>query len=72
MFFLYKNQFLGDKCNIVGFFAVLFDILPKLNDFVNPNDCIGKITCTSIRLQPVFIKKKLEVNRKQIYLVKKG
>ena len=34
------------------------------SDFVISDDCIGKITLKSIRLYPVFIKKKFEVNRK--------
>ena len=52
-FFIYKNQFLGEKLEILGFF--FFKILPNFSDFVNYNDCIGKSTSKSIRLQPVFI-----------------
>ena len=43
-------------------------ILPKFNNFVNSDDCIGKITSKYIRLQPVFIQKtKIEVNKKQTF-----
>ena len=38
------------------------------SDFINSYDCIGKITSNSIRLQPVFIKKKMfEVDKKQTF-----
>ena len=33
------------------------EILKKFNDFVNSDDCIGKITSKPIRLYPIFIKK---------------
>ena len=42
------------------FFAVFFfEIFPKFCDFVNSDDCIEKITSKAIRLQPVFIQKKI-------------
>ena len=41
------------------FFAFFFEILPKLSDFVNSGDYIGKITSKSIRLQTVFIQKNI-------------
>ena len=45
LFIFKKNQFLGEKWKIIGFlFAVHKEILPKLSDFVNSDDCIGKIT----------------------------
>ena len=44
-----------------------FEIHPKFSDFVNSGDWIGKITSTSIRLQPVFILKRFEGNRKQFF-----
>ena len=31
----------------------------KFSDFVDIDDCIGKITLKSIRLQPVFVEKKI-------------
>ena len=42
---------------MLGFFAVFYEILPKFSDFINSDDCIGKITSKSMRLQPVFIQK---------------
>ena len=53
------------------FFAVLFKLLPKISDFINSDDCIGKITSNSIRLKPVLFKKRFEVNKKQIIFCKK-
>ena len=38
--------------------------------FVNSDDCIGKITSKSIRLPPVLIQTKCEVDQKRFYLVK--
>ena len=32
-----------------------FKLPPKLSDFINSEDCIGKITSESIILYPVFI-----------------
>ena len=47
---------------------VFFEILPKLSVFVNTDDCIGKFTTKSIRLQLVFLsKKKFEVNKKSYF-----
>ena len=44
------------------FFAVFFfKLLPKLNDFINFDDCIGRITTNSIRLYAVFIQKKVSI-----------
>ena len=44
-------------------FFSFFKLLLKFSDFVNSDDCIGKITSKSIRLF-FFIKKKIEVNRR--------
>ena len=52
---MYKNQFLGEKLIFLDF----FEILPNFNDFVNSDDCIGKITSKSIRLKSVFIQKNI-------------
>ena len=42
------------------FFSVFFfEIVPKFCDFVNSDDCIGKILSESIRLQTFFIQKKI-------------
>ena len=41
------------------FIAVFIEIPSKFSDFVNFNDCIGKIISKSIRLEPVFIQKKI-------------
>ena len=48
--------------------AVFFDILPKFSDFVNFDYCIGKITSESIRLQPVFVQKRLKVSKKLFFV----
>ena len=48
---------------LTGFF---FKLLPKFYDFVNSNEYIRKITSKSIRIYPVFIKKKFEGNKKGI------
>ena len=42
-------------------------LFPKLSDFVNSDDCIGKITTNSIKLQPLFIQKRFKVNKKHIF-----
>ena len=58
---------LGEKLNIPGFFCIFFlEIFTRSSDFVNSVDCVGKITSKSVRLQPVFIQKRFEVNKKQI------
>ena len=58
-----KINFKITKCRF--FFAVsFFEILPKFIYFVNSDDFIGKITSKSIRLQPLFIKKRFKVNKK--------
>ena len=38
------------------FFAVFFKLLPKFDDFINSDDCIGKMTSKPIRNFPVFNK----------------
>ena len=58
--FIYDNQFLGEQLkSMVISYAFLFEILPKFSDFVNSDDYFGKITLKSIRLQPIFIQKKI-------------
>ena len=50
------------------FFSVFFfKLLPKLIDFINSDDCIGKIISKSIRLYPVFIQKRFGFNKKRDY-----
>ena len=59
---------------VLFFFVVFLEILLKFRDFVNSDDCIGKITSKSIILQikqPVFIKKKLILPNIRFFLVKK-
>ena len=51
----------------VFFIAVFIAILPKFSDFVNSDDCMGKITSKSIRLQRVFSQKGFKVKIKQIF-----
>ena len=38
-----------------GFFAVFFEIITEFSDIVNSEDCIGKKTSESIKLQPVSV-----------------
>ena len=47
--FIYNNTFLGEKLKL----------MPEFSDFINSDDCIGKITSKSIKLFPVFIQKKI-------------
>ena len=47
------------------------NILPKFSDFVNSEDCIGKITLEFIRPQPVSIKKNIWSFKKQIFSIEK-
>ena len=42
-----------------------FEILPKFNDFVNIHNCIGIFNSTNITLRPIFIKNKIEINKKK-------
>ena len=56
IFFIYKNQFLGENWIFNFFWAVFFKLLPKFfTDFINSDNCMGKITSKSIRLKPVLI-----------------
>ena len=50
-------------------FIYFFELLPKFSNFVNSNDCIGKITLEYIRLYPVFIQKRFEINKKIRYFL---
>ena len=47
------------KMEMFVLLAVFLEILPKFCDFVNSDDCIGKITSKSIRLKPVCIQTKI-------------
>ena len=50
----------------------LFELLPNFSVFVISDDYIGNTTSKSIRLHPVFIKKKaLKVIENRFFLVKK-
>ena len=53
-------------------FKVYFELLPKLSDFVNSDDSIGKITSKFIGRCPVCIEKRFEDNKKKLFLVKKS
>ena len=46
------------------FSQVFFELLCNLTDFVISNDSTEKMTSKSIRIYPVFIKKRLKVNKK--------
>ena len=53
-------------------FQFFFELLSNFNNFINSNDCIGKITSQYIRLYPVFTKKKdFNLIREGLFLVKK-
>ena len=59
--FININQFLGEKWKYLGFFLQCSSkLFPMFSKFINSDDCIGKITSKSIRLEPVFIQKKIE------------
>ena len=48
-----KNAFLDEKNS--GFFSRLFfKILPELSDFINSDDCIGKILSKSYQPETSF------------------
>ena len=71
--FLFKKRFEVNKKQIFPrekmkifriYFAVFcFKWLPKFSDFINCNDCIKQTKSKSIRLYPVFIQKRLWINR---------
>ena len=57
---MYKNQFSGEKCEIVGFFCILFfKLFPSFSDFINSYNCIEKIGSKYNRLNLVLIQKKI-------------
>ena len=56
---------------MVFFCSFFFKLLPKCSDFINSDDCIGKITSKSIRLKPSFILKNVEVIDRQIFSIEK-
>ena len=68
IFFYLKKSVFRWKREI---FRFLFEILPKISYFVNSNDCGRKITSKSIRLNQFFLKKRCEVIKKYIFLLKK-
>ena len=45
------------------FFALFFKLLPKFSDIINSDDCMGKIISKYNKLNPVFIQKKILVNK---------
>jgi len=55
---------------MIFFLAVYFKLLPKLSNFVNSDDCVGKIPWKSIRLYPVIIEKVLKSIRDRFLPVK--
>ena len=58
------------KKKINVFFSFFFEIFLNFSFFIKSDNCIGKMTSKSIRLQPVYIKReRSEVNNKQIFLV---
>ena len=57
---------------MLGFFAVFIISLPKLREFINSDDCIGKLTSKSIRLYPgLFFLTDFNLIEKRLFLVKK-
>ena len=65
-FFIYKNQYIGEKLPFLGFiFAVFFiKLLPNVSYFINSDDCIRKITSKSIWLYPGLFRKGFQFNLK--------
>ena len=63
------RHLLAEKMNFFQLF--FFELLPKFSDFVNSNDCIGKVTSKAIWLYPVFIKKKIIIIMKNRFFVVK-
>ena len=45
---------------------LFFLLLQQFSDFINSDDCIGKITQKSINLYPFYSKKKIQFNKKWI------
>ena len=41
------------------FCRFFFELLSKFSDIINSDDCIGKITSKSVRLQPFLIQEKI-------------
>ena len=74
IFFYIRNEFLGEKLkNCRVFFCSFFSkYLQKISDFVNSDDCIGKVTLESIRLQPVLFKGNLKLMDNRFFLVEKS
>ena len=56
---------------IMLFLQFLKRRLKKCNDVVNSKGCIEKITSKSNRLQPVFVLKRFEANKKTDFHIKK-
>ena len=55
---------------ISSFFCSFFSkYFQKSSDFVNSDDCSGKTTSKSIRLQPDFVQKRFEVDKNRFILV---
>ena len=70
IFFSYKNQLLGEKIEIFrNFFAC--KLLKKFSNFSNLMIALEK-NQNLIRKYEVFIIKRIEVNKKQFFLVKKN
>ena len=65
-FSIYKNEFPGEKNKKMYeyFFSFFLNLIPNFSDFVNSDDCIGKLGLKSITLYSVFILKRFEVNKK--------
>ena len=49
------------------FACFFYKLLPKFSDFINSADFTEKVTSKSIRLYPVFTKKKFEFNKIKDY-----
>ena len=61
-FLIYKNQFLYEK--YLGFFLqFFFKLLPKFSNFINSDDCIGKIKSKAIRYIKFLFKNFFEHDR---------
>ena len=49
IFYLFIKMRFWWNIKMLGFF-IFIKLLPKFNDFINVDDCIGKITSKSIRI----------------------
>ena len=47
-------------------FSVFIKLLREYSNFINSDDCIGKMISKAISLNPVFIQKRFDLDKKEI------